>query len=66
MVSEIMDLRGDSIFVTVLNQYNPSLYSKDLSLHPQISVALPHHRKASFETDEDHYIKKKKTENIDW
>lgn len=57
MASEIMGLRGDSTLVTVLNQSNPELHSKDLCLHRQLSVALPHPLLASFEADGDCYIK---------
>lgn len=57
MASEIMGLGGDSTLVTVLNQSNPELHSKDLCLPRQLSVALPHPLLASFEADGDCHIK---------
>lgn len=57
-VTEVMDLRGKLTKTNLLNQYNPQLHSKYLSLFLQVSVVLTtSSRNALFATDKDHYRK---------
>jgi hypothetical protein len=51
----VMAPREGPITVTSVNQYNNLLHSKYLPLSPQIQVAPPFIKEASFVVDEDHF-----------
>lgn len=52
-------VRG-AVTATLLNQHNPQLWSKPLSLHPQVSVVLNTSFKENFFLQKTKTIKKKK------